>query len=152
MFYGEKLTAARPAPYWRSKALFLWPPETGWPPNICVARDLARATCCPHNNCEPLTGIKVLLTFILSYNLLPQFFLLYINQIQIHAETKVYLISTHSQIQCNQLKFISVINQLGAQNFCFTISLFHASTCFEHMWSSSGGQNCITQPLVSSHL
>ena len=27
---------------------------------------------------------------------------------------------------------ISVINQLDAQNFCFTISLFHASTCFEH--------------------
>ena len=48
--------------------------------------------------------------------------------------------------------FISVINQLDAQHFCFTISLFHASTCFEHMCSSSGGQNCITQPLVSSHL
>ena len=31
------------------------------------------------------------------------------------------------------LQFISVINQLDAQNFCFTISLFHASTCFEHM-------------------
>ena len=43
--------------------------------------------------------------------------------------------------------FISVINQLDAQNFCFTISLFHASTCFEHMCSLSGGQNCITQPL-----
>ena len=28
--------------------------------------------------------------------------------------------------------FISVINQIDAQNFCFTISLFHASTCFEH--------------------
>jgi hypothetical protein len=28
--------------------------------------------------------------------------------------------------------FISVINQLDAQNFCFTRSLFHASTCFEH--------------------
>jgi len=25
--------------------------------------------------------------------------------------------------------------------------LFHASTCFEHMCSSSGGQNYITQPL-----
>jgi len=48
--------------------------------------------------------------------------------------------------------FVSVINQLDAQNFCFKISLFHASTCFEHMCSSSGGQNCITQPLVSSHL
>jgi len=31
--------------------------------------------------------------------------------------------------------FISVINQLDAQNFRFTISLFHASTCFEHMCS-----------------
>jgi len=31
--------------------------------------------------------------------------------------------------------FISVINQLDAQNFCFTISLFHASTCFQHMCS-----------------
>jgi len=47
--------------------------------------------------------------------------------------------------------FISVINQLDAQNFCFTVSLFHASTCFEHMFSSSGGQNFITQPLVLSH-
>jgi len=44
--------------------------------------------------------------------------------------------------------FISVINQHDAQNFCFTTSLFHASTCFEHLCSSSGGQNCITQPLV----
>ena len=31
--------------------------------------------------------------------------------------------------------FISVINQLDAQNFCFTISLFHASTCFEQTCS-----------------
>ena len=46
--------------------------------------------------------------------------------------------------------FVSVINQLGAQNFCFTISLFHASTCFEHMCSSSGDQNCITQHLVQN--
>jgi len=38
--------------------------------------------------------------------------------------------------------FISVINKLDAQNFCFMISLFHASTCFEHVCSSSGGQNC----------
>jgi len=31
--------------------------------------------------------------------------------------------------------FISVINQLDAQNVCFTISLFHVSTFFEHMCS-----------------
>ena len=42
------------------------------------------------------------------------------------------------------------INQLDALNFI--ISLFQASTCFEHMCSSSGGQNCILQSLVSSHL
>ena len=32
------------------------------------------------------------------------------------------------------------INQLDALNFI--MSLFHASTCFEHTCSSSGGQNC----------
>ena len=42
------------------------------------------------------------------------------------------------------------INQLDALNFI--MSLFHASTCFEHTCSSSGGQNCTIQPLVSSHL
>jgi len=47
---------------------------------------------------------------------------------------------------------ISVINQLDVQSFCFTVSLFHASKCYEHMCSSSEGQNCIIQPLVSSHL
>ena len=41
------------------------------------------------------------------------------------------------------------INQLDALNFI--ISLFQASTCFEHKCSSWGGQNCITQSLVSSH-
>jgi len=50
----------------------------------------------------------------------------------------------------HSFEFIAVINQLDAQNFCFTISLFHAFTCFEHMYSSSGGLNCITQPVVSS--
>jgi len=40
-------------------------------------------------------------------------------------------VETHKQEEL----FISVINQLHAQNFCFTISLFNASTCFEHMCS-----------------
>jgi len=31
-----------------------------------------------------------------------------------------------------RLSIILVINQLDVQNFCFTISLFHAFTCFEH--------------------
>ena len=42
------------------------------------------------------------------------------------------------------------IHQLDALNFI--IILFQASTCFENMCSSSGGQNCIIQSLVSSHL
>jgi len=42
------------------------------------------------------------------------------------------------------------INQLDALNFI--ISLFQVSTCFEHMCSSSGGQNCTIQSLVSSYL
>ena len=45
-----------------------------------------------------------------------------------------------------------IVTPIGGRLVCFTISLFHASTCFEHMCSSSGGQNCISQPLVSSHL
>ena len=32
----------------------------------------------------------------------------------------------------SQCVFISVIDQIDAQNFCFTVCLFHASTCFEH--------------------
>ena len=45
-------------------------------------------------------------------------------------------------------KFLFInINQLDALNFI--ISLFQASTCFEHMCLSSGGQNCIVQSLVS---
>jgi len=31
------------------------------------------------------------------------------------------------------------------------MSLFYVSKGFQHMCSSSGGQNCIIQPLVSSH-
>ena len=50
----------------------------------------------------------------------------------------------------NKVHIYLNINQLDALNFI--MSLFQASTCFEHMCSSSGGQNCIIQPLVSSHL
>jgi hypothetical protein len=35
---------------------------------------------------------------------------------------------------------------------CFTIRFISCLYMFEYMCSSSGGQNCITQPLVSSHL
>ena len=66
---------------------------------------------------------------------------------------KLHIIFTSNRRRKNFKKtFISVINQLDAQNVCFTISLFHASACFEHMCLSSGGLNCIRQPLVSSHV
>ena len=42
------------------------------------------------------------------------------------------------------------INQIDALNFI--MSLFHAPTYFEHMCSSSGGQNCTIECLASSHL
>ena len=45
--------------------------------------------------------------------------------------------------------FISVINQLDSQNFFSTVSLFHASTCFEHMCSSSGGQNYTASGIIT---
>ena len=49
----------------------------------------------------------------------------------------------------NEYLFIN-INQLDALNFI--ISLFQAPTCFGHMCSPSGEQNCIIQSLVSSDL
>jgi len=69
--------------------------------------------------------------------------------LQLHACTNCctcfdVLLTVHHSI------FISVFNQLDAQNL-FHNKFIYASTCFEHMCSSSGGQNCITQPLVSSH-
>jgi len=45
-----------------------------------------------------------------------------------------------------------VLYSLWYHQACFIMSLFHASTCFEHTCSSSGGQNCTIQSLVSSNL
>ena len=44
---------------------------------------------------------------------------------------------------------ILAINQINAQNLLLSC-LLYAYTCFEHMCSSSGGQNCVIQHLVSS--
>jgi len=69
-----------------------------------------------------------------------------------HRNVYTYCASLHRVTPQMIFVLTSVIHQLDAQNFCFTVTLFHASTCFEHMCSSSGGQNCITQPLLSSHM
>ena len=58
-------------------------------------------------------------------------------------KSRTFITRDHIQTMC---EFISVIDQLDAQKFCFTVSLFHASTCFEHMRPSSGGQTCIIPP------
>ena len=48
--------------------------------------------------------------------------------------------------------FILVINQLDAQNFVLQEVYFMPLHVSSTMCSSSGGQNCIMQPLVSSQL
>jgi len=53
-----------------------------------------------------------------------------LTQIKTHYMSFDVLLTVHFSI------FISVIKPLDVQTFCFTISLFHASTCFEHMCSS----------------
>ena len=85
----------------------------------------------------------------MHFNIYDIFYLLYSHQRVSDATAAIF--SVMLLLQYRRV-FISVINQIDAQNFCFTIILFHASTCFEHMCSSSGGQNCIIQHLVSSHL
>jgi len=48
--------------------------------------------------------------------------------------------------------FVSVFYQLDAQNLFHNKFYFMSLHVSSTMCSSSGGQNCITQPLVSSHL
>jgi len=72
-----------------------------------------------------------------NYKYIKQQQIIFIDQFMTNFDV---LLTVHFSI------FISVINQIDAQNFCFTISLFHASTCFEHMCSSSGGQKLLYTP------
>ena len=69
--------------------------------------------------------------------------------LQVRASVLGYTFLLYFADRASQHIYLN-INQLDALNFI--MSLFQASTCFEHMCSSSGGQNCIIQPLVSSHL
>jgi len=55
---------------------------------------------------------------------------------ELHTSNFGVLLTVHLSI------FISVINQLDAQNFCFTISLFHASICFEQFWPPDDEHMC----------
>ena len=49
-----------------------------------------------------------------------------LNRLRAYVQYFDVLLNVHLSI------FISVINQLDKQNLCFTISLFHACSCFEH--------------------
>ena len=51
---------------------------------------------------------------------------IFIVLLTVHLTIFIVLLTVHLSI------YISVINQLDAKHFSFTISLFHASTCFEH--------------------
>ena len=61
-------------------------------------------------------------------------------------ETSKFIFFLYFSDRASQYIYLN-INQLDALNSI--MSLFHASTCFEHKCLSSGGQNCILQPLVS---
>jgi len=74
---------------------------------------------------------KVASRWLYSGNILAMHWTMIVKWIQVFDFFFDVLLTVHLII------FISVINQLDAQNFCFKISLFHASTCFEHMCSSS---------------
>jgi len=86
--------------------------------------------------------INIMHINILYYISLIVLFIVDMNQAgrnQNRSEFKTATLTLYKDYSDNadiQKDFISVINQLDAQNFCFTLSLFHASTCFEHMCSS----------------
>ena len=61
---------------------------------------------------------------------------------------KISVQSWHYLSKLHEIIYLN-INQTDALNII--MSSFHASTSFEHMCSSSGGQNCTIQPLVTSH-
>ena len=69
------------------------------------------------------------------------------NIIYIYIYIYIYLIFCWP---CISIYLFLNSNQLDALNFI--ISFFQASTYFEHMCLSSGGQNCIILSLVLSHL
>ena len=71
-----------------------------------------------------------------------------INSIKIYIKTAVLIFLCFAD-RASQYIYLN-INQLDALNFI--MSLFHASTCFEHMCLLSGGQYCTIQSLVSSHV
>jgi len=50
------------------------------------------------------------------------------------------------------VRLLLVINQLDAQNFVLQQVYYMPLHVSSTMCSSSGGQNCITQPLILSHL
>ena len=80
--------------------------------------------------------IIIYMTSYLYYNVIYRVPMLLANDIScIASATQISKINFDVLLTVHISIFISVINQLYAQNFGFTINLFHASTCFEHMCS-----------------
>ena len=124
---------------------------SGW----CVI--VSRTVCCGDQDgvlqsaerCDPLFGSSLLCIITQNYTNNDW------DMIIMQRRIQYFWILSHDFFFLNVLLTVHLniflnINQLDALNFI--ISLFQASTCFEHMCSSSGGQNCIIQSLVSSHL
>ena len=78
----------------------------------------------------------------------PMYFLLYCQSLHrfYTAISNFDVLTAHLSI------FILVINQIDAQKFFFSKFYFMPLHVSSTMCSSSGGQSCIIQPLVSSHL
>jgi len=76
---------------------------------------------------------------------------------QTNEDNGIWRIKTNKELN-ELINYWNIINYLSQyltnlmQKICFTISFISWLSCFEHMCSSSGGQKCIAQPLVSSHL
>ena len=70
------------------------------------------------------------------------FSILYFHTLRIITAVSIWIYQTsffYVLLTVHLSVFMSVINQLDAQKFCFTISLFHGCTFFDHTCSSSGG-------------
>ena len=124
----------------------------------CHKISFQSSSCCP--KMRPLTKLQVFANFWPKKNVTTLYHPLYSPD----SSPPDYFLFLNLKMKLKGLHFVDVaviqetvtdylflnINQLDALNFI--ISLFHASTCFEHMCSSSGGQNCTIESLVSSQL
>ena len=97
-----------------------------------------------------LTNLMHKICFTISF--ISRLYMFRAHALIIRQSKLLYTASHYISLYLTISHYISLFNQLDEQNLFHSEVLFHGYTCFEHMRSSPGGQNCITQPLVSSHL